>query len=105
MPKVHSETKSKEAGRVKRIARLFGGTRVFQSGEKWITRKGLSRRVFSTQDEAITYARRITKRGDKKVVLDPRNGEIVKIRFLKNDFRVQLRNRILFFSREISRTT
>jgi hypothetical protein len=36
--------------------------------------------VFNTQDEAITYARRITKPGDKKIVLDPRNGEIVKIR-------------------------
>jgi len=37
--------------------------------------------VFRTQDEAITYARRITKRGDKKVVLHERNGEIVKIRW------------------------
>jgi hypothetical protein len=48
---------------------------VFQSGEKWVTQKGLSRRVFGTQDEAITYALHITKRGDEKVVLHDKNGE------------------------------
>jgi hypothetical protein len=37
--------------------------------------EGLSRRVFGTQDEAITYARRITKRGDKKAVLRELDGE------------------------------
>lgn len=41
-PKVHPETKSKESDRVKRIAQLLGDTRVFQSCEKWVTRKGLS---------------------------------------------------------------
>jgi hypothetical protein len=79
MPKLHSGTKSKESDRVKRIGRLLSGTRVFQSGEQWVTRKGLSRRVFGTKDEAVTYACRISKRGEKKVVLK-KDGEIVTIR-------------------------
>jgi hypothetical protein len=80
MSKVHSETKSKESGRIKRFSRLLDDTRVFPSGGKWVTRKGLSRRVFGTQDEAITYAIRITKRGDKKVVVQDKNGRFVKVR-------------------------
>jgi hypothetical protein len=80
MSKVHSETKSKESGRIKRFSRLLDNTRVFPSGGKWVTRKGLSRRVFGTQDEAITYAIRITKRGDKKVVVQDKNGQFVKVR-------------------------
>jgi hypothetical protein len=80
MVKVHPETKSKESGRVKRFGRLLDDTRVFPSGGKWVTRKGLSRRVFGTQDEAITYAIRISKRADKKVVVQDRNGQFVKVR-------------------------
>jgi hypothetical protein len=66
-------TRSKS--RVNSIARLFGNALVFPSGENGVVRKGLSRRTFRIQAEAIGHARRVGKCLGTRVLLREKNGE------------------------------